>query len=196
MVEGLEKVVAMLEERFGRIATTGLLLLIGLAIAAYSIHVIVTQMVLPLYEFVSSHLSGGLEITIATVFYVTAFIAAAVILLPLLWIALTKRRISQAVIDTLAELRSRAIHEIYNAAIKTEAEFSEWKIRNDAWREEVISVLAKHFPKSEVLGFQRLGAIPLSMFPVFFNNQHMHELNMFVKRLSILEDIIKRYSQT
>lgn len=81
----------MLEDRFGRLATTALLLLIGLAIAAYAIHIIASHLVIPVYGWVSTHMTGGLEINVVTVFYVTAFVAAAVLLLPLVWIALTRR---------------------------------------------------------------------------------------------------------
>ncbi len=196
MVEGLEKVVAMLEERFGRTATTGLLLLIGFAIAAYSLHIIVIHLVVPFYAFVSSHLSGVLEINIVTVFYVTAFIAAGVLLLPLVWLVITKRKVSQNVLDQLAELRSKAIREILNAKITTDDELRAWKTINEQWRADVINVLKDHFPKAEVLGFERLGVIQQLAFLSTYNGEHQHERDMFVKRLSIVEDIIRRHSRS
>jgi len=196
MVEGLEKVVAMLEERFGRRATTGLLLLIGLAIAVYCLHMIWIHLVDPIYGWVSKHFpSISLpEISIVTVFYVTAAMAAILVLWFAIWFGFSRRRVPQSVVNDLAEFRSEAIHDILNKKVNTEEDLADFNKVNDAWAERVEGTLQKHFPKSELLGFQRLGVIQMTAFPHSFNNEHAHRLSMFAKRLSILEDIIKRYT--
>lgn len=192
MVEGLEKVVAMLEERFGRHATTGLLFLIGLAIAAYSLNIVFEHLIMPIYRFLGPFISGP-EITVATVFYVTAFVAAAIVLFPLGWLFLSKRTIPQVIVDQLAELRSKAIHDILNRTVINDAELATFKSTHETWRKQVLELLEKHFPTAEALGFERLGVIPQVGFVHSFNNEHAFELMMFAKRLSILEDIIRRY---
>lgn len=194
MVDGLEKVVAMIEDRFGRHATTGLLFLIGLAIAAYALHIFVEYLIIPVHRFLGPFISGP-EITVATVFYVTAFVASAIILFPLGWLLLSKRTIPQAIVDQLAMLRSDAIHNILNKEVTNDTELVAFKSTNEKWRNDVLGLLQKHFPTAEALGFERLGVIPQVGFVHSYNNEHTFELMMFAKRLSILEDIIRRYTR-
>lgn len=193
MVERLENVLAMLEDRFGRRTTTGLLFLIGIAIAAYAIHIFLEHLIIPLYFFLRPFISGP-EITIVTVFYVTAFIAAAIMLFPLGWLFLSRTTIPQAIVDQLAVLRSSSIHEILNCKVTNDTELTKFKTTQEMWRNNVMRILQNHFPKAEALGFERLGVIPQLAFPHSFNNEHAFELMMFAKRLSILEDIIRRYT--
>jgi len=194
MVEGLEKIVAMIEERFGRHATTGLLFLIGLAIAAYALHIFVEYLIIPVYRFLGPFVSGP-EITVATVFYVTAFVASAIILFPLGWLFLSRRTIPQAIVDQLAILRSEGIHDILNGKVGNDEELTAFKSTNEKWRNNVLELLQKHFPTAEALGFERLGVIPQVGFVHSYNNEHAFELMMFAKRLSVLEDIIRRYTR-
>jgi hypothetical protein len=178
---------------------------VALAIAAgtvFLIHVIWEYGGRSLYSSLSIpkvHLpdlpTPDLQAAVLTILVLMIFYSAVLLGVLLYFIRrVFRRQIPQAALDALAESRSRAIHEILNAKVKSEEELGRWKVTNNNWRTEVIGVLQKHFPKAEQLGFERLGVIPPIVMPNVYNNEHAHEMMMFIKRLGIVEDLIKRYA--
>lgn len=111
------------------------------------------------------------------------------------WRNPTKGDAPQSAVDELAELRSRAIHEILNAKVSSPEELEALRDLEEVWQGEVARVLVEHFPKSEVLGFTRLGVIV----PVSYGHAtikgHGRLLSHFTKRLHIIEGIIERRSR-
>ncbi len=192
MVEGLEKVVAMIEDRFGRHATTGLLFLIALAIAAYCIYVVFSYLVLPFYDFFAKYIQGP-EITIVTVFYTTAFIAASIILFPLAYVFLSRRKISQSALDRLSELRQEGINTIYAVPIKTEDQFKDWKIKKSIWEKKVRDHIKNTFPKADYLFASNLGVVPFQNNVAAFNNEHLLEMCFVIRQMDIVEQILNSY---
>jgi hypothetical protein len=106
-----------------------------------------------------------------------------------------QRRVPQRVIDGLAVLRSTAIRDILNEKVSTDAELNAWEAKEVGWQQKVLAVLKEHFPEAEVLGFEYLGVIQQVGFPHAFNNEHAFRLMTVSKRLSILEDIIRRHTR-
>ncbi len=101
----------------------------------------------------------------------------------------------QYAVDNLATLRSAAITDILNGKVSSDAELKIWEAKDETWQNSVLTVLRKHFSKAEVLGFEYLGVIQQVGFPHSFNNEHAFRLMTVAKRLSILEDIIRRYTR-
>ncbi len=192
MIEGLEKVVAAIEDRFGRRSTTGLLFLIALAIASYCVYVVFSYLVLPVYGFLSTYLHAP-EITVATVFYTTAFIAAAIILFPLAYVYLSRRKVSQSALDKLSELREEGINAVYAAPVRSEIQFSEWKTKKTEWEKKIRNHIKNSFPKSDYLFASSLGAVPLQNNLTAFSNEHTWELSYVVRQLDIVEQILNSY---
>jgi hypothetical protein len=190
-------VLQMIEGRFGRRATNLLLILLYLALVTMSLYIIVVFLVMPVIAFVRAILPHALsvEVNTITIFYSSAFVAAAILMFPAIRFFWQQRRVPQRVIDDLAALRSRAIAEILNAKVSSDAELKTWEAKDEAWQNSVLGVLRKHFAKAEVLGFEYLGVIQQVGFPHSFSNEHAFRLMTVAKRLSILEDIIRRYTR-
>jgi len=190
-------VLQMVEERFGRTATNVLLILLYLALVATSLYFIVSLLVIPVVTFVRSILPDALsvEVNAITVLYISAFVAAAILVFPAIRFFWQQRRVPQRVIDGLAVLRSTAIQEILNGKVSSDVELKAWEAKEEGWQQDVLVVLRKHFPKAEVLGFEYLGVIQQAVFPHAFNNEHAFRLMTVAKRLSILEDIIRRHTR-
>ena len=203
------KLVAVFEHLFGpklgRIAAQCLLALAAMAAAIWLVHImweyggksLYTSLSFPKIQWQSTNFPfDNLLAFILTMMFM--LIVYSVVLLGILYLFMRRvfrQSVPQEVLDKLADLRSKAIHEVLNGKVETESDLTAWKVTDDAWREDVLRILKKHFPKSEVLGFERLGIIQPAIFPHQFNNEHSHRLMMFAKRLSILEDIIKSYSR-
>jgi hypothetical protein len=198
-----EKAVVVVQNLYGakagRWIAQGFVALVLLAVSAYCVRVIWENGGKALYESLSiprvSLPTFDLQAAVLTVMVLMIFYSAILLGVLLFFVRrVFRRQIPQAALDELAEARSRAIHEILNAKVKSEEEFDKWKLTNNTWRTEVIEVLRKHFPKAEQLGFERLGVIPPIVMPNVYNNEHAHEMMMFIKRLGIVEDLIKRYA--
>ena len=194
---GLTGLLQMIEGRFGRRATTLLLLLLYLALVAASLYTFMDYLVMPVVAFVRTILPHALpiEVNAITLFYSSAFIAAAILMFPAIKFFWQQRRVPQHVIDDLAALRSTAVMEILNGKVSSDAELKIWEAKDETWQNSVLTVLRKHFSKAEVLGFEYLGVIQQVGFPHSFNNEHAFRLMTVAKRLSILEDIIRRYTR-
>lgn len=192
MIGGLEKVVAMIEERFGRRSTTGLMFLIGLAIASYCLYAIFHYLVLPVHGFLSPYLQAP-QITVATVFYVTAFIAAAIVLFPLAFAFLSRRKVSQSALDRLSELREEGINTVYAAPVRNEVEFNDWKIKKTEWENKIRGHIKDRFPKSDYVFARNLGSVPLQNNLAALNPEHTWQLSYVVRQLDIVEQILNSY---
>jgi len=192
-----DKGLDMFEKHLGRWPTKILIFCIGLGAGGYGLSVFVTSFVMPLMHLIQAHLPASLpiEVNLITTIYVAAFVAIIALVIPTIIFLLQKIRLPQRVIDELAGLRSSAIHEILNGEVKSDTELAVWEKKEDAWRDKVLDILRKRFPMAEVLGFEFLGVIQQVGFPHSFNNQHAFRLMMFAKRLSILEDIIRRHTK-
>ena len=135
------------------------------------------------------------ELNVLTAFYVTALIAITALLFPAFQYFVRHRRVPQSVVDALAELRKTAVDKILNGRVTNPQEFRAWEEEERAWPQSVIDLLEEHFAKAEVLGFQSLGVFEPGTFPHAFNNEHNYQLNKLAKRLSVLEDIIRRHTR-
>lgn len=135
------------------------------------------------------------ELNVLTGFYVAALIAITALLFPAFQYFVRHRRVPQSVVDALAELRKTAIDKILNGRVTSPQEFKAWEAEQSEWRESVSALLKEHFSKAEVLGFQSLGVFQPATFPHAFNNEHNFKLNKLAKRLSALEDIIRRHTR-
>jgi hypothetical protein len=184
----------MFEERFGRWPTTLLLLLIGLGVGAFAIYTFVFYFVIPVWGFVSAHLPHPSlpEITSVTAIYVSAAIAAGALVVPALVTFWRQRRVHQRVIDQLAELRTRGIAEILNGVVTSLYDYEKWKENDDAWTYEVLAFLQSHFPRAESLLFQSIGAFEPVVVPHAYNADHQFRLQLHIRRLFRIEDIITR----
>jgi hypothetical protein len=187
----------MFEKHLGKWPTKILIFCIGLGAGGYAISIFVTSFVLPLASFVRGNLPASMapEINLITAIYVAAFVAIVALVIPIIFYLLQKIRPPQRVIDDLAELRSAAIHDILNGKVRSNKDLAVWEKKEDIWCQQVLGILRKNFSKAEVLDFDRLGVIPQVGFGHSFNNQHSFRLMMFAKRLSILEDIIRRHTR-
>lgn len=192
MVEGLEKVVAVIEDRFGRRPTTGLLFLVALAIASYCIYIVFSYLVLPVYGFLSKYIQGP-EITVATVFYTTAFIAAVIVLFPLAYVFLSRKKVPQAALARLAELRNEGIDTVYAVHVTNDQQFQEWKRTKQEWEQKLRGYIEKNFPKSDYLFASHLGAVKEHVIGRFFNGEHLNEINFVIRQLEIVEQILNSY---
>ncbi|MBZ0149098.1 MAG: hypothetical protein K8F62_16385 [Pseudorhodoplanes sp.] len=193
----LARILEMLEERFGRPATTGFLALIAIAVAVFCLSTIWTLAIQPIYKLVADNFSlPTSQISLLAALYAGAYVAIIAGVIAAVYKMFSARGVPQSVIDRLAELRSEAISKILNGSVKNARQFTAWKAKNKEWSNSVHSVLEKHFPRAEVLGFEQLGLLTPMQFPKSFNNEHTFELIMFAKRLSILEDIIRRHTKT
>jgi hypothetical protein len=135
------------------------------------------------------------ELNVLTAFYVTALIAITALLFPAFQYFVRHRSVPQSVVDALAELRKTAVDKILNSRVTNPQEFRAWEEEQSAWPQSVIDLLEEHFSKAEVLGFQSLGVIEPATFPHAFNNEHNYKLSKLAKRLSVLEDIIRRHTR-
>lgn len=194
---GLSGVLEKVEDRFGRNFTTGLLVLIVGAIVVLCGYVIIDYGIAPISKFLKESFPSipRVEINFVTIAYVMGLIVLGALVIQALSFFWQHRRVPQRVVDRLAQLRSNAIHDILNRQVVTASELALWKADEERWRAEVLTELTKHFPKAEVLGFDYLGVIQPVAFPHAYNNEHSFDLSMFAKRLSILENIIRRHSR-
>jgi hypothetical protein len=192
----LGRVIEMIENRFGRPVTTGLLILVLLAIAAFCINTIGTFLVVPIYNFVATTFPGlgAPGVTVTSLLYVSAAIAAIILLAPAAYYFWKNRRIPRSVLDQLAELRKEAIQDILNGPVKSAADFDAWKVKDDDWWNRVVTYLKQHFPKYDVLSFEYIGVFNVTTFPFAFNNEHNHRLIMLSTRLARIEALIHRYA--
>jgi hypothetical protein len=192
-----DKGLEMFEKRFGRFFTSLLLLLIGLGVGATGLYLFVSLFVKPVGTFLFARLPtiSLPEVNLITTIYAAAFIAVAALVLPSLVFYWRSRGVPQKVVDELAELRVDGLIHILNGKVTDDASLKTWEARHEKWCQDVLSILRKHFPKAEVLGFETLGVIYPVSFPFSFNNEHAHELSMFHKRINIVEDIIRRYTR-
>ena len=190
----LGRALEMFEERYGRPLTTALLGLVGIGIAAVCINAAFSLILIHLWDYLSKHFRPP-EVTIITLFYMSAFIAVAILLIPFWSIISARRRVSQGVVDRLAELRRESVDDILNGTVASKNDLATWKQTEESWRDRVSTVLEQHFPKAEVLGFKWLGLIQPVSFPHAFDNERNYLLSMFAKRLSILEEIIRRHTR-
>jgi len=156
------------EERFGRRATTLLLLLVYLAVAAGCLYYFVIFLIVPVITFVRSILPNALpiEVNVITVLYISAFVAAAILVFPAIRFFWQQRRIPQRVIDGLATLRSTAIQQILNGKVSTDVELKLWETKEEDWQQDVLAVLRRHFPQAEVLVLNTLELYSKSVFPM------------------------------
>lgn len=193
----LGRIIEMIENRFGRPITTALLALILVAIAAVCLGTIGSFLVLPVYTFVATTFPGlGAQgVNITTVLYVSAAIAAIMLLAPAIRLFWQRRRVPQKVLNRLAELRKDAIQDLLNGPVASLADFALWKTRDDAWWNQVVAYLKQHFPTSDVLSFEYIGVFYPTQFPHAFNNEHNHRLTMLSTRLSRVEELIRRRSR-
>ena len=186
--------------KLGRLIAQALLALGTLALGIWLVHICWEYGGRRLYESLSlpSFPTISLDYQAALTTILFLLIVYSIILLGVLYTFVRhvfRRSIPQAVIDELAELRSRAIHDILNARVQNDVDFAAWTGVDEQWTNDVLAVLRENFPRAEVLGFQRLGIIAPVAFAHSFNNEHAHKLAMFSRRLSILEDLIRRYSR-
>ncbi len=189
--------VQMFEQRFGRRTTSALLLLIAAAVVVFCLQIIVSVGVIPVFRLVRDALPNAElpAINVITALYVAGALALAALLAPTVRYLLEHRRVPQSVVDELALLRKTAIDDILNGSVQSEADLKAWEQSEEDWEQSVSNTLRKHFPEAEALGFESLGVIQPVNFPHAFNNEHSFELGKFAKRLSILEDIIRRHTR-
>jgi hypothetical protein len=185
------------EKRFGKTLTKNIVLfLVLVAVVVFCLGVI-WRGVRALYQIIGDALPNitFTALNVLTAFYVTALIAIAALLFPAFQYFVRHRRVPQSIVDALAELRAKAISDILNGRVTSAKDLKAWETEEKAWRHRVSKILEEHFPKAELLGFQNLGVIQPTTFPHAFNNEHNFYLSMFSKRLSILEDIIRRHTR-
>lgn len=188
-------------QRTGRLIAQGLLALASVAAGVFLIHVIweygaksvFSSLSVPSFQLPTLDAIQAAVLTL--MFFVIIYSGALLAILYLFMRRVFRKQVPQRVIDELAELRSRAIHDIWNAKVKSEEQLDALKQVIKGWNMEVGNVLKEHFPKSEVLGFERLGIVHMAAPWNVYNGDHAHEMMMFAKRLGTLEDIIKRYSR-
>ena len=184
------------EKRLGRTLTNIVAYLVWTTVVLFCLGVI-WRTAIAIYNSISGAFPtvSVPALNVLTGFYVTALIGIAALLFSAFQYFIRQRRVPQRVVDQLAKLRKSAIDNILNGRITTPRELKTWETRENAWEKSVSEILDKHFPKAEVLGFESLGVIQPVAFPHAFNNEHSFELSMFAKRLSILEDIIRRHTR-
>lgn len=110
-------------------------------------------------------------------------------------IKLDNRRNLQKKIDHLAQLRSKAVNQIYAKTPKSD-NFETWENEYTSWQNEVQMYLKKNFPFAIVEMFTDLGMIAPMNFLHASNDQrikskHIKILQMLVKELTIIESLIR-----
>jgi hypothetical protein len=197
---GIGHIIELIEARFGRPWANIILLVVTLAVIGFCWWVVQRTLVAPLFSLIGGVLEGRALITLdnlAPVLLTTMALAVIALLGVSLIVILgtvRRKRVPQEAIDSLAELRSEAIHELLNRAVKNDAELVKWKTDQDSWCQRVLDVLKRNSTHADYLSFSRLGLIKPFKFPYAYNEDHNRELTHFAKRLTILEDLIRRYS--
>lgn len=110
-------------------------------------------------------------------------------------IKLDNRRNLQKKIDHLAQLRSKAVNQIYAKTPKPD-KFETWENEYTSWQNEVQTYLKENFPFAIVEMFTDLGMIAPMNFLHASNDQrikskHIKILQMLVKELTIIESLIR-----
>jgi hypothetical protein len=118
---GLSGVLQMVEDRFGRNFTTGVLALIVGAIAVGCLYIILDYGVVPVSKFLKQSFPSlpPVEINFITMAYVLGLILLGAFVIQALSFIWQHRRVPQSVVDRLAGLRSTAIHDILNRQVTT-----------------------------------------------------------------------------
>lgn len=190
----------VVDERLGRRSGTLLIVMTYVAVMAGLLAAIWNFVGAPLSEFIPKVFSAGTIITqdnlaqvasTVTVFVVLA--GAAVIVIPLIN-NLSRRRVPQAAIDSLAESRSEGV-AILNDVPKGEGDVPRWRERWTEWKDRVVAELKRNFTKAETLSFDRLGLITPTKFGFEITPEHGHCLMMLSKQLTILENLIERHQE-
>lgn len=139
------KLVEMLEELFGkkigRWIATGIVALSVLASSLWLISLVWKYEGHTIYDQLSSISVHAPKIGVVVdlpavqtmMFMLIVYSAILLGVLVLFVRRVFRTSIPQAVIDQLAEIRSRVIHEVLNAKIATDAEFDAWKALGDKW---------------------------------------------------------------
>jgi len=195
------QLIALFEERLGRRWTTILAWLLFLVVIGWAVRFLVIDVLMPIEIFfggtgdLRADLFGGdLAPFWPAVTLLIVFLAASVLLfLPFINLLVRGRRVPMFVLDTLEDLRSKAIHEILNLPVKSDIDLDSLKQRGDKFVADVTNVLSGHFSKIEVKRFNRLGFVPSFSFAPAYNGEHLHRIQMLAKRLDALERIIDRH---
>lgn len=189
----------LVDQRFGRFWGTLLLLVTYVFIMSAALKAVWDWIGSPLAGLLIS-LFGGRFITLDNLTSVlsTAIAGAvlagtAAIIIPLVG-NLTRRRVPQAAIDSLAELRSEGI-SILNDVPKDKDDVARWQKRWTEWKGRVVAELKRNFTKAEMLSFDRLGVIEEARFGFAVTPEHGHCLMMLNKQLTILENMIQRHQE-
>lgn len=189
----------LIDERFGRFWGTLLLVVSYVAVIAALLSAIWKLIGAPLAAFLPTLITGswvtmdnlGAVVSSAIIAAVLAGVAAIVI--PLIS-SLSRRRVPQAAIDSLAELRSEGI-AVLNDVPKGTDDVARWRNSWTEWKDRVVADLKRNFTKAEALSFDRLGLIAPTKFGFEVTPEHGHCLMMLSKQLTILENLIERHQE-
>lgn len=197
-LSGLREFAKMIEERFGRTASTFLLGIVYLGIVGTIIGVLFKLIVIPIFDFTNTlfenPLSDGLQIDILPTIITLAILTILFFLLfsfRKLVTIFNKRVISQETIDQLAEMRSEGVGIYANEAKDENPE--EIKAKYDEWNIKVQKLLRDNFTKAEELSFSRLGAIRSENYTHAMNDEHNQMLRCLHRQLNTLDDLITRH---
>jgi hypothetical protein len=197
---GLDKILEMIEKRFGRVISTILLGLVVMALAAVCVHVIWSYLAQPIYGWLSELIASPITVDPNRV---TAIVLTALVLIVITLTAflvapllrnLARRKMAQAIIDQLAVFRSEGI-SILNEPPSRLGGLDKWQEKWQLWRLEVIKTLDMYLTKAESLSFQRLGVLGDTVFKGAEDATHNHKLLMLSYELSRLEKLIERYQE-
>lgn len=190
----------LIDERFGRFWGSLLLLVSYIAVMAGLLAAIWKLVGAPIAAFLPNLFGAGPLITvdnltsvIASSTAIAVLAGAAAIIIPLVN-NLSRRRVSQAAIDSLAELRSESVI-VLNDIPNGSADVVRWTKRWTDWKDQVVADLKRNFTKAETLSFDRIGILPITRFPFEVTPEHGHYLMILNKQLTILEDLIERHQE-
>ena len=197
---GLDRVFAIVDERFGRRFGTGFLLVVVLAIIAFCLDGIWKWIVRPIYNTLTGFLAQPVFVTpddfaptLITIFIVFILILLAFVMTQLLR-NFFRRKIPQAIIDALAVLRSEGI-SILNDKPSALGGLDKWEAKWNEWRGRVVEELDENLTQAESLSFQRLGVLEPTGFAIAENPAHNHKLMMLSKQITILQNLIDRHQE-
>lgn len=203
-IDWTEKLLALVEARFGKTFANLVLLALCLVPFGLVIHFGWAWVVGPFFDWVSGFTTGQKLITaenalpILATFVFTLGIAITVSFIALLLRRMHRRVVPQALIDTLSDLRSQGIG-IANerARCKTPADLTTWRDEWQAWRGNVVDVLNKPpFTKTEQLMFERLGLFQTQgPYVAPMSNQDATDQQNLTRELEILFFLIRTHQE-